>query len=124
MNITATGEVVWGIKKLNLALALDNTGSMASSGKMTALKEAAHNLLNTLKKAEKTPGDVKVSIIPFAVDVNVGTDNVNASWIDWDGLGRRERHLQQVLVYQPRPAARQPRAGSGHPPPTAPGTAA
>jgi Flp pilus assembly protein TadG len=84
VTIAASGEVVWGIKKLNLALALDNTGSMASSGKMTALKEAAHNLLNTLQKAEKTPGDVKVSIIPFAVDVNVGTDNVGASWVDWE----------------------------------------
>ena len=83
VNITASGEVIWGIKKLNLALALDNTGSMASSNKMTALKEAAHNLLNTLQKAEKTPGDIKVSIIPFAVDVNVGTEHVGASWIDW-----------------------------------------
>jgi len=83
IDVTASGEVVWGIKKLNLALALDNTGSMASSGKMTALKEAAHNLLTTLKNAEKTPGDIKVSIVPFAVDVNVGTGNVNAPWIDW-----------------------------------------
>jgi Flp pilus assembly protein TadG len=83
MSITATGEVVWGIKKLNLALALDNTGSMASNNKMTELKKAAHNLLDTLKKAEKTPGDVKISIVPFAVDVNVGTDKVNESWIDW-----------------------------------------
>ena len=30
INITASGEVTWGIKKLNLALALDNTGSMSS----------------------------------------------------------------------------------------------
>jgi hypothetical protein len=56
---------------------------MASSGKMTALKEAAHNLLTTLKAAEKTPGDIKISIIPFAVDDNVGTANVSSSWIDW-----------------------------------------
>ena len=83
IDITASGEVLWGIKKLNLALALDNTGSMASSGKMTALKEAAHNLLTTLKNSEKTPGDIKVSIVPFAVDVNVGTGNVNANWINW-----------------------------------------
>lgn len=83
ISFTAKSEVLWGIKKLNLALALDNTGSMQSSGKMTALKTAAHNLLNTLQTAEKTPGDIKVSIIPFAVDVNVGTSNVNASWIDW-----------------------------------------
>jgi Flp pilus assembly protein TadG len=83
INITATGEVTWGIKKLNLALALDNTGSMSSSNKMTELKTAAHSLLATLKTAEKTPGDIKVSIVPFAVDVNVGTDKVNADWIDW-----------------------------------------
>ena len=83
ITFTAKSEVLWGIKKLNLALALDNTGSMASSGKMTALKTAAHNLVNTLKDAEKTPGDIKVSIIPFAVDVNAGTGNVDASWIDW-----------------------------------------
>jgi uncharacterized protein YegL len=83
INIFASSEVVWGMKKLNLALALDNTGSMASSGKLAALKEAAHNLLTTLKNAEKTPGDIKVSIVPFANDVNVGTSNVSASWIDW-----------------------------------------
>jgi len=83
INLSTSSEVVWGIKKLNLALALDNTGSMASSGKMTALKEAAHNLLTTLKAAEKTPGDIKISIIPFAVDDNVGTANVSSSWIDW-----------------------------------------
>ena len=83
INLFTSSEVLWGMKKLNLALALDNTGSMASSGKMTALKQAAHNLLTTLKNAEKTPGDIKVSIVPFATDVNVGTGNVSSSWIDW-----------------------------------------
>jgi Mg-chelatase subunit ChlD len=83
VNITALGEVVWGIKKLNLALALDNTGSMNQNSKMTELKTAAHNLLATLKNAEKTPGDIKVSIVPFAVDVSVGTGNAGANWIDW-----------------------------------------
>ena len=83
ISISARTEAVWGIKKLNLALALDNTGSMASSGKMDALKVAAHNLLNTLQNAAKSPGDIKVSIVPFATDVNVGTDQLNADWIHW-----------------------------------------
>jgi hypothetical protein len=83
IGFSASTEVLWGIKKLNIALALDNTGSMASSGKMTTLKQAAHNLLDKLKTAEKIPGDIKVSIVPFAVDVNVGTGNVDAEWIDW-----------------------------------------
>jgi uncharacterized protein YegL len=75
--------VLWGIKKLNLALVLDNTGSMASNDKMANLKAAAHSLLGMLQTAAATPGDVKVAIVPFATDVNVGTGYVNASWIDW-----------------------------------------
>ena len=55
--LNSTIEVNWGIKKLELALALDNTGSMAQSGKLTQLKTAAHNLLSTLQGAAKQPGD-------------------------------------------------------------------
>jgi len=82
--VGAHAEVTWGIKKLEVALALDNTGSMASSNKMTELKKASHNLLNTLEKAAKNPGDVKISIIPFHTQTKVGTSNVNASWLRWD----------------------------------------
>ncbi|MEA3025341.1 MAG: hypothetical protein QOF91_626 [Alphaproteobacteria bacterium] len=83
ISLAADTQVLWGIKKLNLALVLDNTGSMQQNAKMTNLKTAAHNLLTTLQNAAKTPGDVKVAIAPFATDVNAGTSNVNASWIDW-----------------------------------------
>src|SRR5262245_13025614 len=38
LNIDVHSEVLWGIKKLELALALDNTGSMAQAGKMSNLK--------------------------------------------------------------------------------------
>lgn len=82
--IGARAEVTWGIKKLELALALDNTGSMQSSNKMTELKKAAKNLLTTLETAAKNPGDVKVSIVPFNTIVNVGTGAVNEPWIRWD----------------------------------------
>ena len=84
LKLSATTEIVWGIKRLNLALALDNTGSMSSSGKMAALKTAAHNLLDTLQAAAKKPDDVKVSIIPFATDVNIGVNYKDESWVDWE----------------------------------------
>ncbi|MCC6889727.1 MAG: VWA domain-containing protein [Hyphomicrobiales bacterium] len=83
LEITATTDIAWGIKKLELALVLDNTGSMASAGKLTALKQAAHNLLATLQNAAKKPGDVKVAIIPFDTTVNIGTGYKDASWIDY-----------------------------------------
>ena len=83
MDIATSTEVVWGQRKLELALALDNTGSMSSNNKMTELKKAAKDLLVTLKKSALTPDTVKVSVVPFATDVNVGTGNVNATWLDW-----------------------------------------
>jgi Flp pilus assembly protein TadG len=84
-NITVNGSstAMWGNTLLRVALVLDNTGSMADDGKMTALKTATKNLLTQLKNAAAKDGDVYVSIIPFAKDVNVGKSNYNANWIDW-----------------------------------------
>ena len=82
IKLLVDSEVIWGIKKLEVALALDNTGSMSSSSKMTNLKIAAHNLLTTLKNAAKTNGDVKVAIIPFDTTVNLGTSYKNNAWFD------------------------------------------
>jgi Flp pilus assembly protein TadG len=81
--LNSNADFNWGIKKLELALALDNTGSMGQSGKIGQLKTAAKNLLTTLKAAAKQPGDVKVSIIPFDTVVNVGTVYKDEFWIDY-----------------------------------------
>jgi len=66
-----------------VALVLDNTGSMADDGKIAALKTATKNLLTQLQASATNPGDVYVSIIPFSQDVNIGSTNYNASYIDW-----------------------------------------
>jgi Flp pilus assembly protein TadG len=87
MNLSVSSQVLWGIKKLELALALDNTGSMAWSNKMTELKKAAKSLIDTLKNASKTtPGDIKISIIPFDTTVNLGTAYKNNNWFDIDSI--------------------------------------
>jgi hypothetical protein len=85
-TLTVGGDATakWGMSRLRVALALDVTGSMASAGKMTALKTATKSLLDQLKAAATNNGDVYVSIIPFAQTVNVGSSNYNASWINWD----------------------------------------
>lgn len=88
--VSATSIVVWGQAKMWVSLVLDNTGSMNdadSTGltKIAALKDASHQLLAKLQTAASSgnPGDVQVAIVPFAKDVNVGTGNAGASWIDW-----------------------------------------
>ncbi|WP_246663066.1 TadE/TadG family type IV pilus assembly protein [Pseudolabrys sp. FHR47] len=83
LTVGGSSTTAWGSTRLRVALALDNTGSMASDGKMTALKSATKDLLTQLKNAASQNGDVYVSIIPFAKDVNVGSINYNANWIDW-----------------------------------------
>ena len=83
INVNGTATAAWGSSRLRVALALDNTGSMASDGKMTALKAATKSLLAQLQSAAGQNGDVYVSIIPFAKDVNVGRSNYMATWIDW-----------------------------------------
>jgi Flp pilus assembly protein TadG len=84
LTIGGSSTASWGSNRLRVALVLDNTGSMADNGKMTALKGATHNLLDQLKSAASVNGDVYVSIVPFSKDVNVGASNYNADWIDWD----------------------------------------
>jgi len=88
VNVTSSSTVVWGQTKLWVSLVLDNTGSMSETdsthtSKISALKTATHQLLTTLQNAASNPGDVKVAIIPFSKDVNLGTTYVNSSWIDW-----------------------------------------
>ncbi len=81
--VEGSSTAKWGSERLRVALALDVTGSMASDGKMTALKDATKALLLQLKGAAAVNGDVYVSIIPFNKDVNVGDSNDKADWINW-----------------------------------------
>jgi Flp pilus assembly protein TadG len=84
MDLRTETEVVWGMRRLELALALDNTGSMLQSGKLAALKTAAHNLIDTLKATSKKKDDIRVAIVPFTTFVNVDAKkNKKASWIDF-----------------------------------------
>jgi len=83
MSFNVSSTISWGQSRLRVALVLDNTGSMAQSGKIGALKTATTNLLGQLKGAATSNGDVYVSIVPFVKDVNVDPSNYTASWIDW-----------------------------------------
>ncbi|MER9007148.1 MULTISPECIES: pilus assembly protein [unclassified Mesorhizobium] len=81
---------------LEVAMVLDNSGSMSNTGtgagqkRIDLLKQAAKQLVDTLalqaamiKQIDKP---VQFSLVPFAASVNVGASNDNASWIDAYGL--------------------------------------
>jgi Flp pilus assembly protein TadG len=83
INFGTSSTATWGNVRMRVAMALDNTGSMADDGKMPAMQTAAKALVDQLSALEKTKGDIYISIIPFAKDVNVDDSNSNQSWIDW-----------------------------------------
>ena len=82
-DLAVSSTAKWSINRLRVALVLDNTGSMAQSGKITALKTATNSLLTQIQNAVVTDGDAYVSIVPFVNAVNLGSANYNATWIDW-----------------------------------------
>jgi hypothetical protein len=83
MKVHANSVARWGTTKLQVALALDVTGSMAWDNKLPALKMATKDLLATLQDAATNHGDIQVSIVPFAQYVRVNPNNWNRAWIDW-----------------------------------------
>jgi Flp pilus assembly protein TadG len=88
MTVDASSTVVWGQLKIWVALVLDNTGSMSDTdytglSKLSALKTASHQLLTMLQGASTTPGDVRVSITPFARDVMIGAGYSASNWLSY-----------------------------------------
>lgn len=83
LNFNTGATATWGNSRMRVAMVLDNTGSMDQNGKMPAMQTAAKDMIDTLAGYNKQDGDVYISIVPFAKDVNVGTTNVNESWINW-----------------------------------------
>ena len=86
MDVAIQIEVTRESKGLEIALALDNTGSMASNGKIGALKTATNSLIDILFGNEPAPEHLKMSLVPFSQTVRVDTATfLNNGWMDING---------------------------------------
>ena len=81
MSVGTLSAAQFGFGEIELALALDTTGSMDGS-KLASLKTAATGLIDTLHRATPTTESLRIGVVPFSNYVNVGTANRYASWID------------------------------------------
>jgi len=70
-------------QRIELAMVLDNTGSMRGS-KISGLRDAAHLLSEILFEGADDANDVKIGLVPFAATVNVGTGFARDWWLDPD----------------------------------------
>ena len=72
LTVSAATTVIRETKGLEVALVLDNTGSMGTT-KMNNLKSASYIFLDILYGSDNQNDLLKVSVVPFAATVNVGT---------------------------------------------------
>ena len=71
ITVNATATVPLDDVTVEVALVLDNTGSMGSAGKMTALKTASKNLVTKLQNASVVNTNAFVALVPFNTQVRV-----------------------------------------------------
>lgn len=88
---------------VEVALVLDNTESMNYDNKIGTLKTAAANLVKELFKNKDA--NVKIALVPYAEQINVGTSNRKASWIsvpeDYDNVTTTTTPAKEGYWYQP-----------------------
>jgi Flp pilus assembly protein TadG len=84
---SAKSLVKKGDNTVEIALVLDNSGSMAGQP-IIDLRTAAANLVNVVYVGADNAGlneQVKVAVVPFAGSVNVGAEYRSADWMDRTG---------------------------------------
>ncbi len=79
VTVAARTVVQREMRGMELALVMDNTGSMRSSGKMAAMKDAAAELVNILYGDRETVPNFWISLVPYAATVNIGSQH--ADWL-------------------------------------------
>lgn len=85
LTVAATSYGKVGNDTFEIALVMDNSGSMSSSAggasKMQSAIDAANQLVDAMMTS-KAAGRTKISVVPFTLAVNVGTTYATASWMD------------------------------------------
>lgn len=80
-DIGVKAASAYGTSKLDIALVLDNTGSMASDNKIGELKKASNSLLSMLEDASNEPGQIRVAVVPYTTRVKLATSFRFESWL-------------------------------------------
>jgi Flp pilus assembly protein TadG len=88
--VSSAAVIAYGVQKIEVALVLDNTGSMRDANKMEELHKAASKFIDDLSAKARVAGEIKVSIVPFATQVRVDPSRAGEGWLSsapwgWNG---------------------------------------
>lgn len=79
LDVRVESTATYSERSAEIALVLDSTGSMGGT-KIATLKVAASRLVDTMEATNNSK--LRMSVVPFAQYVNVGTSNSNENWLD------------------------------------------
>jgi Flp pilus assembly protein TadG len=86
LTVATEAEVTRESRGMEVVMALDNTGSMGSSGKIQALKTSMQLMIDILFGANPNPDKLKMGLVPFSEAVRLDTTSaLNGGWIDTNG---------------------------------------
>ncbi|MEM8541824.1 MAG: TadE/TadG family type IV pilus assembly protein [Pseudomonadota bacterium] len=76
VKVTSTSKAIYGDDNIEIAMALDVTGSMGgnikgASSKMAALKKAAKGSFTTFFEKESFKNRIRIGLVPYSASVNV-----------------------------------------------------
>lgn len=82
LDVGAGSTAIYSEREMDIAFVLDTSESMKFDGKMTALKSAATDMVETVEGYDTT--QIRMSVVPFQTYVNVGTSRRNEPWLRVD----------------------------------------
>ncbi len=107
IDANIVSEVVHASNQVELALVLDNTGSMncgavmdrfmscvnnweepGDDSRIAGLKTAANTLVSSLMTGEAAEEFIKIAVVPFEGTVNIKNASLDYSWLDWGDTPR------------------------------------
>ena len=74
VTVNATSQITRQDNTLEVVMVLDNSGSMSGT-KITSLQTAANSLVSILFGSDTTSATVKIGLVPFSNNVNIGPSN-------------------------------------------------
>ena len=85
LPLVLQSEIMMTGGKYEVALVLDNTGSMREHGRIGALRDAASHLVDKMYDEDGAESRVKMALVPFVTAVNIKTETPGVfdhSWIN------------------------------------------
>lgn len=118
LSINVTSYAKASTEDIELALVLDNTGSMA--GVMSDLRTGAKDLVNAMFDTAGNSSMLKVAVVPYTATVNIGNGGTQMGWMDTTaaasnhGISIETRHIgYEPGCVKPGGGSSDPDPGSG-----------